>query len=92
MDWIDLGTFHAEDERRVRHFPLETHVYAKYIKVGVVSSVNVWYVVMVVKLPGIVHVHCIRSFSLFLSVSLSLSPPPSRLRCCPTMVMSITVP
>ncbi len=41
VDWIDLGTFHAEDERRVRQFPLETHVYAKYIKVRVINLVNI---------------------------------------------------
>ena len=40
MEWVDLGTFCAEDERRVQQFPLETHAYAKYIKVKVVKPAN----------------------------------------------------
>ena len=43
MEWIDLGTFCVEDERRVQQLPLETHVYAKYIKVRVVNSTDIPY-------------------------------------------------
>jgi hypothetical protein len=43
VDWIDLGTFCAEDERRAQQFPLETHVYAKYIKVRVVNLADIIY-------------------------------------------------
>lgn len=31
--WAKLGTFHARDERTVQSFPLDEHLYAKYVKV-----------------------------------------------------------
>jgi hypothetical protein len=43
VEWVDLGTFCAEDERRAQQFPLETHVYAKYIKVRVVNLADTLY-------------------------------------------------
>ncbi|KAL1279667.1 hypothetical protein QQF64_014267 [Cirrhinus molitorella] len=30
--WLKLGTFHARDERTVQSFPLDEHLFAKYIK------------------------------------------------------------
>ncbi|CAL8325045.1 unnamed protein product, partial [Arctogadus glacialis] len=30
--WLKLGTFHGRDERTVQSFPLDEHLYAKYIK------------------------------------------------------------
>uniref|UniRef100_H2SYM5 SUN domain-containing ossification factor-like n=1 Tax=Takifugu rubripes TaxID=31033 RepID=H2SYM5_TAKRU len=30
--WQKLGTFHARDERTVQSFPLDEHLYAKYVK------------------------------------------------------------
>ncbi|XP_036452691.1 LOW QUALITY PROTEIN: SUN domain-containing ossification factor-like [Colossoma macropomum] len=30
--WAKLGTFHARDERTVQSFPLDEHLYAKYVK------------------------------------------------------------
>ncbi|XP_041752385.2 SUN domain-containing ossification factor-like [Coregonus clupeaformis] len=30
--WVKLGTFHARDERTVQSFPLDEHLYAKYVK------------------------------------------------------------
>uniref|UniRef100_A0A087XZX1 SUN domain-containing protein n=1 Tax=Poecilia formosa TaxID=48698 RepID=A0A087XZX1_POEFO len=30
--WSKLGTFHARDERTVQSFPLDEHLYAKYVK------------------------------------------------------------
>uniref|UniRef100_H9GJ94 SUN domain-containing ossification factor n=1 Tax=Anolis carolinensis TaxID=28377 RepID=H9GJ94_ANOCA len=35
--WIKLGTFHARDERNVQSFPLDEQMYAKYVKVELVS-------------------------------------------------------
>ncbi|XP_063742504.1 SUN domain-containing ossification factor-like isoform X2 [Eleginops maclovinus] len=35
--WLKLGTFHARDERTVQSFPLDEHLYAKYVKVELVS-------------------------------------------------------
>uniref|UniRef100_UPI0037E70BF1 SUN domain-containing ossification factor-like isoform X2 n=1 Tax=Semicossyphus pulcher TaxID=241346 RepID=UPI0037E70BF1 len=35
--WLKLGTFHARDERTVQIFPLDEHLYAKYVKVELVS-------------------------------------------------------
>ncbi|XP_050818948.1 SUN domain-containing ossification factor isoform X2 [Gopherus flavomarginatus] len=35
--WIKLGTFHARDERIVQSFPLDEQMYAKYVKVELVS-------------------------------------------------------
>ncbi|XP_040000081.1 SUN domain-containing ossification factor-like isoform X2 [Xiphias gladius] len=35
--WVKLGTFHARDERTVQSFPLDEHLYAKYVKVELVS-------------------------------------------------------
>lgn len=32
--WLKLGTFHARDERTVQSFPLDEHLYAKYVKVS----------------------------------------------------------
>uniref|UniRef100_A0A3B3ZZN7 SUN domain-containing protein n=1 Tax=Periophthalmus magnuspinnatus TaxID=409849 RepID=A0A3B3ZZN7_9GOBI len=32
--WLKLGTFHARDERTVQSFPLDEHLYAKYVKVN----------------------------------------------------------
>lgn len=32
--WLKLGTFHARDERTVQSFPLNEHLYAKYVKVS----------------------------------------------------------
>lgn len=34
--WLKLGTFHARDERTVQSFPLDEHLYAKYVKVSTV--------------------------------------------------------
>ncbi|XP_043085683.1 SUN domain-containing ossification factor-like [Puntigrus tetrazona] len=31
--WVKLGTFHARDERAVQSFPLDEHLFAKYIKI-----------------------------------------------------------
>nr|XP_029499221.1 SUN domain-containing ossification factor-like [Oncorhynchus nerka] len=30
--WVKLGTFHAREERTVQSFPLDEHLYAKYVK------------------------------------------------------------
>ncbi|XP_053739137.1 SUN domain-containing ossification factor-like isoform X1 [Synchiropus splendidus] len=30
--WVKLGTFHGRDERTVQSFPLDEHLYAKYMK------------------------------------------------------------
>ncbi|XP_051736001.1 SUN domain-containing ossification factor-like isoform X2 [Ctenopharyngodon idella] len=30
--WVKLGTFHARDERMVQSFPLDEHLFAKYVK------------------------------------------------------------
>ncbi|KAM8850937.1 SUN domain-containing ossification factor-like isoform 2-T2 [Spinachia spinachia] len=30
--WLKLGTFHGRDERTVQTFPLDEHLYAKYVK------------------------------------------------------------
>lgn len=35
--WVKLGTFHARDERMVQSFPLDEHLFAKYIKVELLS-------------------------------------------------------
>ncbi|XP_073727827.1 SUN domain-containing ossification factor [Misgurnus anguillicaudatus] len=35
--WLKLGTFHARDERTVHSFPLDEHLFAKYIKVELLS-------------------------------------------------------
>lgn len=35
--WQKLGTFHARDERTVQSFPLDEHLYAKYVKVSTVD-------------------------------------------------------
>ncbi|NWX13018.1 SUCO factor, partial [Aegotheles bennettii] len=35
--WIKLGTFHARDERIVQSFPLDEQMYAKYVKVELIS-------------------------------------------------------
>ena len=70
MDWVDLGTFHAVDERRVQQFPLETHVYAKYIKVMVVNPLGI-NMVTVITLACCKYT-CIKHLSLSLSLSLSL--------------------
>uniref|UniRef100_A0A8C4SRW3 SUN domain containing ossification factor n=1 Tax=Erpetoichthys calabaricus TaxID=27687 RepID=A0A8C4SRW3_ERPCA len=35
--WIKLGTFHAREERTVQSFPLDEQLYAKYVKVELVS-------------------------------------------------------
>ncbi|XP_067846815.1 SUN domain-containing ossification factor isoform X2 [Heptranchias perlo] len=35
--WVKLGTFHALDERTVQSFPLDEQMYAKYVKVELVS-------------------------------------------------------
>uniref|UniRef100_A0A8C2EIA4 SUN domain-containing ossification factor n=1 Tax=Cyprinus carpio TaxID=7962 RepID=A0A8C2EIA4_CYPCA len=35
--WIKLGTFHARDERTVQSFPLDEQLYAKYVKVELLS-------------------------------------------------------
>ncbi|KAK2901509.1 hypothetical protein Q8A67_009624 [Cirrhinus molitorella] len=35
--WLKLGTFHARDERTVQSFPLDEHLFAKYIKVELLS-------------------------------------------------------
>ncbi|XP_018589811.2 SUN domain-containing ossification factor-like isoform X2 [Scleropages formosus] len=35
--WIKLGTFHARDERTVQSFPLDEQLYAKYVKVELIS-------------------------------------------------------
>lgn len=37
--WAKLGTFHARDERTVQSFPLDEHLYAKYVKVCKISQV-----------------------------------------------------
>ncbi|XP_016076933.1 PREDICTED: SUN domain-containing ossification factor isoform X2 [Miniopterus natalensis] len=35
--WVKLGTFHGRDERTVQSFPLDEQMYAKYVKVELVS-------------------------------------------------------
>ncbi|KAL2097723.1 hypothetical protein ACEWY4_006930 [Coilia grayii] len=35
--WVKLGTFHARDERTVQSFPLDEHLFAKYVKVELLS-------------------------------------------------------
>ncbi|XP_056277079.1 SUN domain-containing ossification factor-like isoform X2 [Pseudoliparis swirei] len=35
--WLKLGTFHGRDERTVQSFPLDEHLYAKFVKVELVS-------------------------------------------------------
>ena len=78
MEWIDLGTFCAEDERRVQQFPLETHVYAKYIKVRVVNSTDILYSGndrQISRLEVCVYLVCTPSLSVSLSLSLSPLPP-----------------
>ncbi|NXG78952.1 SUCO factor, partial [Baryphthengus martii] len=35
--WIKLGTFHARDERNVQSFPLDEQMYAKHVKVELIS-------------------------------------------------------
>ncbi|XP_047674793.1 SUN domain-containing ossification factor-like isoform X2 [Tachysurus fulvidraco] len=35
--WSKLGTFHAREERTVQSFPLDEHLYAKYVKVELLS-------------------------------------------------------
>ncbi|XP_041125920.1 SUN domain-containing ossification factor-like isoform X3 [Polyodon spathula] len=35
--WVKLGTFHGRDERTVQTFPLDEQLYAKYVKVELVS-------------------------------------------------------
>uniref|UniRef100_A0A9L0RGF7 SUN domain-containing ossification factor n=1 Tax=Equus caballus TaxID=9796 RepID=A0A9L0RGF7_HORSE len=35
--WIKLGTFHGRDERNVQSFPLDEQMYAKYVKVELIS-------------------------------------------------------
>lgn len=35
--WVKLGKFHARDERTVQSFPLDEHLFAKYIKVELLS-------------------------------------------------------
>ncbi|XP_046707940.1 SUN domain-containing ossification factor-like [Silurus meridionalis] len=35
--WAKLGTFHAREERTVQSFPLDEHLYAKYVKVELLS-------------------------------------------------------
>lgn len=35
--WVKLGTFHARDERTVQSFPLDEHLFAKYLKVELLS-------------------------------------------------------
>ncbi|XP_056132514.1 SUN domain-containing ossification factor isoform X2 [Lampris incognitus] len=35
--WVKLGTFHARDERTVQSFPLDEQLYAKYVKVELLS-------------------------------------------------------
>lgn len=49
--WQKLGTFHARDERTVQSFPLDEHLYAKYVKVSTaglhsplfyIEHVSVW--------------------------------------------------
>nr|XP_061786988.1 SUN domain-containing ossification factor-like [Nerophis lumbriciformis] len=35
--WLKLGTFHGRDERIVQSFPLDEHLYAKYVKVELLS-------------------------------------------------------
>uniref|UniRef100_G1RZ51 SUN domain-containing ossification factor n=1 Tax=Nomascus leucogenys TaxID=61853 RepID=G1RZ51_NOMLE len=35
--WIKLGTFHGRDERNVQSFPLDEQMYAKYVKVELLS-------------------------------------------------------
>ncbi|XP_073427623.1 SUN domain-containing ossification factor isoform X2 [Dendrobates tinctorius] len=35
--WVKLGTFHARDERNVQSFPLDEQMYAKYVKVELIS-------------------------------------------------------
>ncbi|XP_029606775.1 SUN domain-containing ossification factor isoform X3 [Salmo trutta] len=35
--WVKLGTFHARDERTVQSFPLDEQLYAKYVKVELIS-------------------------------------------------------
>ncbi|XP_033848018.1 SUN domain-containing ossification factor isoform X2 [Periophthalmus magnuspinnatus] len=35
--WVKLGTFHARDKRTVQSFPLDEQLYAKYVKVELLS-------------------------------------------------------
>nr|XP_014345436.1 PREDICTED: SUN domain-containing ossification factor isoform X2 [Latimeria chalumnae] len=35
--WVKLGTFHAREERTVQSFPLDEQMYAKYVKVELIS-------------------------------------------------------
>ncbi|XP_054443731.1 SUN domain-containing ossification factor isoform X2 [Pteronotus mesoamericanus] len=35
--WVKLGTFHGRDERNVQSFPLDEQMYAKYVKVELLS-------------------------------------------------------
>ncbi|XP_051943574.1 SUN domain-containing ossification factor-like isoform X1 [Hippocampus zosterae] len=35
--WLKLGTFHGRDERTVQSFPLDEQLYAKYVKVELLS-------------------------------------------------------
>uniref|UniRef100_A0A1A8FBQ1 SUN domain containing ossification factor n=1 Tax=Nothobranchius korthausae TaxID=1143690 RepID=A0A1A8FBQ1_9TELE len=35
--WVKLGTFHARDERIVQSFPLDEQLYAKYVKIELLS-------------------------------------------------------
>ncbi|XP_039527339.1 SUN domain-containing ossification factor-like isoform X2 [Pimephales promelas] len=35
--WVKLGTFHARDERTVQSFPLDEHLFAKFVKVELLS-------------------------------------------------------
>ncbi|KAK7889325.1 hypothetical protein WMY93_024885 [Mugilogobius chulae] len=35
--WVKLGTFHAHDKRTVQSFPLDEQLYAKYVKVELLS-------------------------------------------------------
>ncbi|XP_077572951.1 SUN domain-containing ossification factor isoform X2 [Stigmatopora nigra] len=35
--WVKLGTFHARDERIIQSFPLDEQLYAKYVKVELLS-------------------------------------------------------
>ncbi|KAG9483199.1 SUN domain-containing ossification factor isoform X2 [Eleutherodactylus coqui] len=35
--WVKLGTFHGRDERTVQSFPLDEQMYAKYVKVELIS-------------------------------------------------------
>ncbi|XP_041952588.1 SUN domain-containing ossification factor-like isoform X3 [Alosa sapidissima] len=35
--WVKLGTFHGHDERTIQSFPLDEHLFAKYVKVELLS-------------------------------------------------------